>query len=65
MTSTGDPGYAQLSILTDPAIFRGADNGNEIGVFNYLRFIDRLSNLRLALNEYMRFGMSAGVFFPT
>jgi len=64
-TRYGDPGYAQLSMMTDPSIFSGADNGNEIGVFNYLRLMDRLSNLRMALDEYMRFGMAAGVFFAT
>jgi hypothetical protein len=64
-TRYGDPGYAQLSTMTEPAIFRGADNDNEIGVFNYLRIMDRLSNLRMALDEYMRFGMTAGVFFAT
>jgi len=64
-TRYGDPGYAQLSMMTDLAIFSGADNGNEIGVFNYLRLMDRLSNLRMALDEYMRFGMAAGVFFAT
>lgn len=64
-TTYGQPGYAQLSIKNSRSILTGADNGNEMGVFNYLGLVDRMSNLRMALDEYMRFGLVAGVFFAT
>lgn len=64
-THYGDPGYAQLR-TTVPAVIRtGAENGAEMGVFNYLRQPQRTSNLQASLQEYLRFGMSAGIFYMT
>jgi hypothetical protein len=58
----GDPGYAQIQKRTSSIIFEGADNGSEIGAFNSVYQAQRLKNLREALNEYLRFGMEAGIF---
>jgi hypothetical protein len=61
----GDPGYAQLHANSDREITEGADNGNEMGAFNHLLQRHRLANLEACLEEYLRFGMEAGVFLVT
>jgi hypothetical protein len=61
----GKPGYAQLHKDISEEIFRGADDGNEMGVFNSLQHAVRLSNLKLNLDEYTRFGLETGVFYVT
>jgi len=58
----GDPGYAQLHTSVAEPIWDGADNGSEIGVFNHLYQIQRIKNLRSSLDEYLRFGLEAGIF---
>jgi hypothetical protein len=63
--SYGDPGYCQLSLATAQKVRRGAENGSEMGAFNSLQHHQRRANLRAALEEYMRFGMEAGLFFQT
>ncbi len=66
-TSTvyGDPGYAQLHRNVDIEIFEGADNAAEMGAFNHLLQPHRIRDLKSALNEYLRFGLEAGVFLVT
>ncbi len=61
----GDPGYGQLRLATDKAIREGADDGGEIGVLHALFQPQRETNLRLRLDEYLRFGLHAGIFYPT
>jgi hypothetical protein len=61
----GDPGYAQLRRATSAAIRQGADNDSEIGVLNALFQPQREANLRLRLDEYLRFGLRAGLFFAS
>ena len=61
----GDPGYAQLRSTTSPAIRTGGDNDSEIGVLNALFQPQREANLRLRLDEYLRFGLHAGLFFAS
>jgi hypothetical protein len=61
----GDPGYAQLGKNISSKIFEGADNGAEIGAFNYLYQPQRLKDLKSSLDEYLRFGLEAGVFLET
>jgi len=63
--SYGDPGYAQLATDGPAAIFRGADNGAEMGVFNELLQALRIDNLNASLDQYLRFGMEAGIFLVT
>jgi hypothetical protein len=57
----GDPGYAQLHRDVAPEIFEGGDNGAEMGAFNHLYQPQRISNLKLSLEEYLRFGLEAGI----
>jgi hypothetical protein len=58
----GNPGYGQLHRKVDAEIFEGADNGAEMGAFNHLLQAHRISDLKSALDEYLRFGLEAGVF---
>lgn len=61
----GDPDYCQLSQLTATEILRGADDESEMGVFHQLYMPQRLANLNTRLEEYLRFGMEAGIFFAS
>jgi hypothetical protein len=59
----GEPGYAQLSARCAPEIFRGADDGSEMGAFHELFAPQRITNLNVRLDEYLRFGLEAGIIF--
>lgn len=59
----GEPGYAQLSERGAVEIFQGADDESEMGAFHELFEPQRLANLRVRLDEYLRFGLEAGIFF--
>lgn len=61
----GDPGYVQLSFASANEIRTGAEDGSEMGVFGILEQPQRESNLKAALEEYMRFGLEAGIFYVT
>lgn len=61
----GHHAYAQLANATPEAITTGADNAAEMGVFNYLQQPQRLANLHIVLEEYLRLGLEAGVIFVT
>lgn len=59
----GEPGYAQLSERCAPEIFQGADDESEMGAFHELFEPQRIANVRVRLDEYLRFGLEAGIFF--
>lgn len=61
----GHHAYCQLSDSTPTVITTGADNAAEMGVFNYLKQPQRLANLQIVLEEYLRLGLEAGVIFVT
>jgi hypothetical protein len=61
----GTPDYAQLSLACSPGIRTGAEDGSEMGVFSHLKQPQRVANLRAALDEYLPFGLEAGVIFVT
>jgi hypothetical protein len=61
----GDPGYGQLSRRTPVAIREGAEDGSEMGVFREQQHPQRETNLRVRLDEYLRFGLEAAVVFAT
>lgn len=61
----GDAGYGQLSTSCPPEITRGADDGSEMGAFHNLYQPRRIANLRAALDEYLRFGLEAGIFYAS
>ena len=64
-TGFGQPGYAQLGVRCATEISTGADNGAEMGAFCFLQQPQRTTNLLTALNEYLRFGMEAGILQQT
>jgi len=61
----GAPGYCQLSSACDLSIRRGADDESEIGVFHDLFQPQRESDLHTRLDEFLRFGMEAGIFYAS
>jgi hypothetical protein len=60
-----DPGYAQLRAVSGPGLREGASNGSEMGAFNALHQPQREVNLLERLDEYLRFGLHAGIFYAT
>lgn len=61
----GQPAYAQLAVNAPAEIRTGADDGSEMGAFDFLKQPQRETNLAASLDEYLRFGLEAGVFFAT
>ncbi len=59
----GDPAYGQLNAHCAKEIKQGADNESEMGAFNNLYQPQRVANLQKKINEYLRFGLEAGIFF--
>jgi hypothetical protein len=61
----GNAAYAQLAESCPTEIFTGANDGAEMGVFNQLKQPLRETNLQAALDEYLRFGLEAGIIHVT
>src|SRR3569832_2025941 len=59
----GDPGYCQLRQNTSDKIRRGAHDESEMGVLHDLYQPQRETNLRVRLEEYLRFGRAAGLIY--
>jgi hypothetical protein len=59
----GEPGYAMLTTTCPSEIAAGADDEGEMGAWHFLQGPQRVRNLRVALDEYLRFGLEAGIFF--
>ncbi|HEY9639430.1 MAG TPA: hypothetical protein V6C57_03045, partial [Coleofasciculaceae cyanobacterium] len=59
----GDPGYAQLSQDCSVEIRTGAEDESEMGAFSFLKQPQREANLRASLDEHLRFGLEAGIFY--
>jgi hypothetical protein len=64
-TRFGRPAYAQLSNTCPTEIGAGAEDGGEMGAFHLVQQPQRVANLRTALDEYLRVGLEAGIFFVT
>jgi hypothetical protein len=64
-TRFGDPGYGQLADRCAEALRKGSTQQSDIGAFGELRQPQRDANLRAALDEYLRFGLEAGIFHAT
>ncbi len=64
-TQYGHPAYAQLSLSCPLQIRTGAEDGGEMGAFYFLKQPQRESNLLASLDEYLRFGLEAGIFYET
>jgi len=61
----GDPGYCQLRQATPDTIRRGAHDESEMGVLHGLYQPQRETNLRIRLEEYLRYGLEAGIFYSS
>jgi hypothetical protein len=59
----GHPEYAQLYLLSPEDILKGADDESEMGVFHHIMQPQREANLRSSLDEYLRFGLEAGILY--
>ena len=61
----GHPAFAQLGLTCAEEISIGAEDGSEMGAFNLLKQPQREDNLRVRLEEYLPFGLEAGVFYAS
>jgi hypothetical protein len=61
----GDPGYCQLRRSSPDQIWRGASDNAEMGALHELFEPQRETNLLVALDEYLRFALQAGIFYAT
>ena len=61
----GQPGYAQLAAGCPEPIRTGAEDEGGDRRLPHLQQAQRLQNLRASLDEYLRFGLEAGVFLVT
>lgn len=60
-----DPEYCQLGACCPPEIRRGADDEGSMGAFHDLLEPQREAHLRARVEEYLRFGLEAGIFYAT
>jgi hypothetical protein len=61
----GEATYLQLQAITPRAIRRGADDESEMGATHDLYAPQREDDLVVRLEEYLRFGLEAGIFYAT
>jgi hypothetical protein len=64
-TVYGRPEYCQLSPSSPLEIRTGAEDGAEMGAYCHLKQPQRESNLRIRLDEYLPFGLDAGLIYVT
>ncbi|MGZ8532027.1 MAG: hypothetical protein ACXW6J_15690, partial [Candidatus Binatia bacterium] len=57
--------YGQLRLTCPAQIRAGADDEAEMGAFHDLYQPQRETNLRVRLDQYLRFGLEAGVFYDS
>ena len=62
-TRSAHPAYALLPAHASSAVRRGADDEDEMGAHHLLQRSRREAHLRARLEEYLRFGLEAGVFY--
>lgn len=61
----GRPAFAQLAAGSPIEICAGAEDGAEMGAFHDLYQPQREANLRARLDEFLRFGLEAGILNAT
>lgn len=64
-TRYGQPAYCQLRHNCPEEIKTGAEDGSEMGVFRHLSQPQRVTNLRIRLEEYLPFGLRSGFIYVT
>ena len=63
--SASPPAYCQLRLAAPREIRAGASDESEMGVYHHLFQPQRETNLKIRLEEYLRFGLEAGVFYES
>ncbi|MEX0348088.1 MAG: hypothetical protein AB3N15_01600 [Paracoccaceae bacterium] len=63
--SAAHPAYVQLRNASPVEIREGASDEGEMGAWHLLAAPQREANLRIRLEEYLRFGLEAGIFYET
>jgi hypothetical protein len=58
----GSPSYGLLSGDCPVAVWQGADDESQIGAYHQLYETQGMGNLRTRMNEYLPFGLEAGIF---
>jgi len=58
----GRPSYCLLSGDTPTAIWNGADNDSQMGVYYFIQETEAVRNVQLRAQEYVPFGLEVGVF---
>ncbi|QAU23612.1 hypothetical protein EO087_06130 [Dyella sp. M7H15-1] len=58
----GHPSYALLSGDVPMAIWTGADNGSQIGVYDQIQETQAVSNVRIRTPEYLPVSLQSGIF---
>jgi hypothetical protein len=61
----GFPAYGQLSVRAGARLLTGADDEGQPGAFHFLYQPQRETNLRVRLDEYLRVGLEAGLFYES
>lgn len=61
----GEPSYAQLHRSCAEEIRKGAEDESEMGAFASLKQPQREANLLIRMEEYLPFGLEAGLIFVT
>jgi hypothetical protein len=61
----GGAAYGQLRRVTDLTIRAGGEDESEMGVMHHLHQPQKEKNLEIRLDEYLRFGLGAGLFFAS
>ncbi|WP_299747591.1 hypothetical protein [uncultured Tateyamaria sp.] len=63
--SASHSAYCQLRQAAPLEVRTGASGESEMGVYHLLFAPQRETNLRIRLDEYLRFGLEAGIFYET
>ena len=58
----GQPAYALLSADVPMAVWRGADNGSQMGVYYQIQETEAIRNVQLRAPEYLPVGLESGIF---
>lgn len=64
-TDRAHQAYGQLAATCPAEIRHGAEDGGEMGALHFLLESQRVASLRARIDEHLRFGLEAGVFFVT
>jgi hypothetical protein len=58
----GDPSYLLLSGAVPMAVWTGADNGSQMGVYHFAEETEAVRNVQLRVPEFLPFNLEAGIF---